>query len=74
MLAWLEGTIIKYVLDWLWGKISGAIAAARKDQTNHDNAVKESQSQVEPLKKVEQKDDATESEIDDAIDQASRHF
>ena len=72
ILAWLEGSVIKFALDWLWGKISAAISKAEKVQADHKAAV--DQAAQDSKKAEELPSDATAAQTDDAIDDELKHF
>jgi hypothetical protein len=66
--------IVNAVLNWLKAQFLKLAASWAKDKANHDDSVKTAKDQIEPIKKVENKDDATAEEISTAIDDASKRF
>jgi len=65
------GWIIKPILDWLLGRILGAIAAFEKDKKAHESAVNQAAQDTKKAKEL--KPDATAKETDDALDDMFHH-
>lgn len=72
MPSWLSGWLVKAILDWVLGKILALVAAGKKQIKDH----KENQDQAaqDAKKAKELKPDATEKEVDDAIDDQLNRF
>ena len=71
-MSWLVSALVKPILDWLWGKLSAAIALYKKDQVAHQAQV--DQAAQDSQKAKELKPDSTEGATDAAIDDELNHL
>lgn len=71
-MSWLGADLVKWVLDWLWGKISAAISVFIKDKEN--TAVAKSEADQDTAKAAKLKPDSNQKEVSDAIDDTLKHF
>lgn len=72
MPAWLGGSLIKWVLDWVLGKILALIARDVKDRKDHQESVDQAAQDMQKAKEL--KPESSEKEVDDAIDDSLKHL
>jgi hypothetical protein len=72
MPAWLGGSLIKWILDWVLGKILALIARGEKDRRNHQESVDQAAQDMQKAKEL--KPESSEKEVDEAIDSSLKHL
>lgn len=72
MPSWLGGWLVKAILDWVLGKLLALVSAGKKQIKDHKQ--NQDQAAQDAKKANELKPDATEKEIDDAIDDQLNRF
>lgn len=66
---WIISVLFKSLLEWLFGKISAAIAIFKKQKKNHDEA--KAQAEKDGAKMDNINPNSAEKETNDAIDDMS---
>jgi t-SNARE complex subunit (syntaxin) len=72
MPSWLGGSVVKWVLEWVLGKVLALITAYR--QWENDKRVNRDRAAQDMKKAKDLKPDATAKETDEAIDDAFRNL